>query len=126
MEPFVHLTLGYLAYSLANRLWTDRPPSDDSALVLAVATQFPDTVDKPLNWWFNILDRRGIGHSILMMAPLCVALYLLGWRYGRERLSGAFGVGTHLCYDARAALGPGAISEAAPSCFSRWFPRPRT
>ncbi|ELZ30301.1 hypothetical protein C475_01162 [Halosimplex carlsbadense 2-9-1] len=126
MEPFVHLALGYLVYSLACRLWTGRPPSGASTLVLAFATQFPDAVDKPLNWWFDILDGRGIGHSILTMAPLCVALYVLARRSGRERLSSAFavGVGTHLCYDARVALGPGAISESAPYLLWPLVPAP--
>ncbi|QPV64334.1 metal-dependent hydrolase [Halosimplex litoreum] len=126
MEPFVHLALGYLVYSLTSRLWTGRPPSGDSVLVLALATQFPDAVDKPLNWWFGILDGRGIGHSILTMAPLCIALYVLARRSDRGRWSGAFavGVGTHLCYDARGALGPEAIGESAPYLLWPLVPAP--
>lgn len=126
MEPVVHLAFGYLVYSLATRLWTGGPPSGDSVVVLAFATQFPDAVDKPLNWWFDILDGRGIGHSVLTTALLCVGLYVLSRRSGRERLSGAFavGVGTHLVYDARAALGHGAISESAPYLLWPLVPAP--
>jgi hypothetical protein len=106
MMPWSHLGVGYLVYSVVARVGTGETPQGGPVLALAFGTQFPDLVDKPLNWWFSVLDGRGIGHSFLTMVPFCIAAYLIARRYDRGPLGVAFGVGilTHLPGDAWSAL----------------------
>ena len=63
MWPWDHLAFGYVWYTLASRGWDGRPPSNAAAIALAVGTQFPDLVDKPLAWWLDVLPAgRSLGH----------------------------------------------------------------
>ncbi|SEO83302.1 LexA-binding, inner membrane-associated putative hydrolase [Halorientalis persicus] len=126
MMPWGHLVIGYLIYSAGLHLWSQRSPAGGPTLVLAFATQFPDLLDKPLNWWFGILDGRGIGHSFLTMVPFCVAAYLVARRYDRGPLGAAFGVGviSHLPMDALGALLTGTVPERAPYLLWPLFPAP--
>jgi|APHM01.1.fsa_nt_gi Predicted membrane-bound metal-dependent hydrolase (DUF457). len=101
MWPWAHAGVGYLAYSLG---WTQgrRHPSGISVLVLGVATQFPDLIDKPFAWTVPLLPGgRSLAHSLLVAVPL-VACVLVYARY-RERaeLGAVFGIGylSHLFAD---------------------------
>jgi hypothetical protein len=93
--------------------------------VLAFGTQFPDLVDKPLNWWFDILDGRGIGHSVITTGIFCTVLFIIAQKYGRRNLARAFSVGvfTHLLGDSWGALLSGNFDRAA---YLLWpvFPAP--
>ena len=48
MWPWEHLAFGYVLYSLGVRTLRGRTPRGPPVLVLAVATQVPDLLDKPL------------------------------------------------------------------------------
>ena len=102
MWPWGHLLFGYLVYTVGIRVWNRRGPRDVSTFALAFGTQFPDLIDKPANWYFDIYDGRAIGHSLFVMVPLCLVVYLLARKYERQGLGVAFAVGTlsHLASDA--------------------------
>ena len=65
MLPWGHLAVGYLAYSLAVRVRSGGPPAGLAVAALAVGTQFPDLIDKPLVSWVSVLPsgRSQIGRA---------------------------------------------------------------
>lgn len=102
MLPWGHLALGYLLYSPTVRLWRRRGPEGLSVLVLALATQLPDLVDKPLSWVFGLAPQGySVAHSVLVGAPVALAVGWLLVRRGREETGLAFVVGylSHLAGD---------------------------
>lgn len=103
MWPWGHLALGYLLYSLYYRFDRVRLPPGPEALLLALGTQAPDLVDKPLAWTASILPSgRSLSHSVLIAALVLSALVILADRYDRRNLGLAFGFGyaIHLVGDA--------------------------
>jgi hypothetical protein len=104
MWPWEHLAFGYLLYSLAIRATTGDPPRGASVIVLAVATQVPDLVDKPLAWSLDVFAvGYAVGHSVFVVGPLLVVAAILAWRRGARasRFVGASAVGhlSHLIGD---------------------------
>lgn len=106
MMPWGHLAVGYLFYSLGTRLWHQRAPESESIIVLVMATQVPDLIDKPLNWWFSIYDGRAIGHSLLFVIFACGLVFYFTRDHNRDKLGIAFSIGmvTHLIGDSYQAL----------------------
>lgn len=115
MLPWGHLGVGYLVYTFGTRVLLDRPPQGQPVLALALGTQAPDLIDKPLNWWFDVFDGRAVGHSLLMTIPICLLLFFIGKRYGRSDLTVAFSIGvfTHLLGDAWRPLLAGNFKPAS-------------
>jgi len=106
MWPWGHAAFGYLLYSLALRA-SGRRVTGPEALVLAVATQLPDLVDKPLAWQFDVVSSGyAVGHSILVTVPLVLTVVGVAARRGRVRLGLAFAVGqlSHLAGDVLVAV----------------------
>jgi hypothetical protein len=102
MWPWGHLAVGYVAFSAFVRLGLRSRPSDRGVLVLAVATQLPDLVDKPLAWQFGLLNNGvGVAHSLLVGVPAALALGIaLGFRGYPELGAGvAIGYGSHVLGD---------------------------
>jgi hypothetical protein len=122
MWPWGHLAVGYLAYSLYTHARAHRPPRDWPVGALAVGTQFPDLIDKPLAWTFGVLPTgRSLTHS-LVTALLCIVILrlLVRQRYRHRRaLVTAFSLGylSHLGAD---ALGPLLAGEYASPRFLAW------
>jgi hypothetical protein len=107
MWPPEHLALGYLLYSVSDRVLSEDRPTDATALVLAFATQLPDLVDKPLAWTFGVLPGGlTLAHSLFTAVPVCVAVYLITrWRTKRDLgVAFAVGYGSHLLGDMLYAL----------------------
>jgi len=78
MWPWGHAAVGYLLCALWVRARYGRAPTAGVVLPLAVGTQFPDLLDKPLAWTFGVLPSGRAGaHSLLVAVPL---LALLWWR----------------------------------------------
>lgn len=102
MWPWGHLAVGYVAFSALARVGLATRPSDRGAVVLAVATQLPDLIDKPLAWQFGLLS-NGIGaaHSLLVGVPAAVALGVALWSRGHRESGLAVAVGyvTHVLGD---------------------------
>ena len=114
MWPWGHAALGYLLYAVIrrgrSRSW---PPSDSSAVALAVGTQFPDLVDKPLAWTFHVLPSgRSLAHSLVTTALVVVVVVALARRVHRSAPARAFAVGycSHLLGDALSPLLQGDVS----------------
>lgn len=102
MWPWEHLAVGYLCYSLAARGLGRDPPTDVEVAVLAVATQLPDLVDKPLSWEFGVFPTgHAVAHSALVAVPVGAAVLAVARRRGRLRTGIAFEVGhwSHLAAD---------------------------
>lgn len=102
MWPWAHLSVGYVCYSLLERVRAGAPPTQWNALVLAVATQMPDLIDKPLAWQFQVIASGvGVAHSLLVGVPSALLVGLaLRWR-GRPGAGAAVVVGhtTHVLGD---------------------------
>lgn len=103
MWPWEHLAVGYLAYSLLTRLFWGRGPRSGAVVALAIGTQFPDLVDKPLAWTFGILPSGlSFAHSALVALPLASLAVLVAAAFRRRHVGIAFGFGylSHLPGDA--------------------------
>ncbi|WP_324665357.1 metal-dependent hydrolase [Haloarcula sediminis] len=76
MWPWGHAAVAYLLCSLYLRTRYGRLPTAGLVLPLALGTQFPDLVDKPLAWTFGILPSGRAGaHSLLVAIPLLAILW---------------------------------------------------
>ena len=107
MWPLGHAAVAYLVYSLVTRMRGNRPPKRVPVIILLVASQFPDLVDKPLAWYVGALPTgRTLAHSLLVLVPLTLGVYLLARRYDRVEYAIAFGIGvlSHALLDALPAL----------------------
>ena len=100
MWPWGHAAAGYLLYTLWARRRFHRPPAGAATLALAVGTQFPDLVDKPLAWTFGISPSGRAGaHSLLIAIPLLLMLWVGLPDRHRRSLWGAFAAGTIVASD---------------------------
>lgn len=103
MWPWEHLAFGYLLYSATTHAANGEPPDGRAALALALATQVPDLVDKPLAWSFGVFPvGYAVAHSALVVVPTLVAVGVLLERRGVDRdLLSAYAVGhlSHLVGD---------------------------
>lgn len=71
-------------------------------VVLAVATQLPDLIDKPLAWQFGLLSNGiGVAHSLIVGVPAALALGVVLRFKGYPELGAgvAIGYGSHVCGD---------------------------
>ncbi|ARS91515.1 metal-dependent hydrolase [Natrarchaeobaculum aegyptiacum] len=103
MWPLGHVAVAYLCYALATRVRLNAPPGGVAVIVLVFGSQFPDLLDKPLAWYVGVLPTgRTLGHSLLLLVPLSIALYLLARRHGRAEYGVAFAIGalSHTIVDA--------------------------
>jgi hypothetical protein len=102
MWPWGHLAFGYLLYSLSSRASFGEPPVGGPTLVLAVATQIPDLVDKPLSWSLRTFETGyGAAHSVFVAVPAVAAVVVLAHHVDRRQYGLAFavGYGSHLLAD---------------------------
>ncbi|MFB6224764.1 MAG: metal-dependent hydrolase [Haloarcula sp.] len=94
MWPWGHLAVAYLVYAAYTRLDPTRRQTAATLTALAVGSQFPDLVDKPLAWTFGVLPSgRSLAHSLLTLVFLAIVLYRVAAWYRRTDLSTAFTVG---------------------------------
>jgi hypothetical protein len=92
--PWEHLAVGYLVYSVAVRTATGHAPQAAAVFALAVGTQFPDLVDKPLGWGTTLLPSGlSLAHSLLFALPGIALLVSVASAVGRAGLAIAFAVG---------------------------------
>lgn len=105
MWPWGHLAVGYVAYATYTRYRDDEHPAGLPVVVLVLATQFPDLLDKPLAYTWTVLPAgRSLAHSGFLALPICLGTLLIARRtrpVGQRTVS-AFVVGylTHLLSDA--------------------------
>lgn len=116
MWPWGHLAVGYLVYTFISRISNQRAPRKYPVLALALGTQFPDLIDKPLAWTVEILPHgRSLAHSLLTTVVLIVVLRALVRQRHRRPLVVAFSIGylTHLATDAVHPLVAGEYTEVS-------------
>jgi len=128
--PLGHLALAYLTYAVVAgaRYIHDRRrllPTRWALLPLAVGSQFPDLIDKPLAYYEILAYGRSFAHSILTFTSCCVIVWWLSrtlaarwdsdsWQDTlRARTPTAFAVGyaTHLLGDAWNAIAAGRLHD---------------
>ncbi|WP_458207707.1 metal-dependent hydrolase [Haladaptatus sp. NG-SE-30] len=120
MWPWGHLAVGYLAYSLYIHVRHRRAPTGSETLLLAIGTQFPDLIDKPLAWTWNILPSgRSFAHSLFTMILVIAVVRSVSRRVGRPLLGQAFAIGylLHLPAD---GLAPFVSGEYEYLAFLLW------
>lgn len=94
--------LGYLLYSLYSNLRYRDSPTWRESLAVAVGSQLPDLVDKPLAWTFGLVEAgSSIAHSIFALPVVCFAAYWISRRLDNVRLAIAFTIAylSHLLSD---------------------------
>ncbi|ADD06254.1 DUF457 family protein [Natrialba magadii ATCC 43099] len=102
MWPWGHLAVAYLLYTAYTHYRFDRPPRALPLIALAIGSQFPDLIDKPLAWSVSVLPGgRTLGHSLLFAALLIPAVLLVAARLDRQQIGIAFLIGhvSHLVAD---------------------------
>jgi len=111
--PWGHLAVAYLLYTLGYRLRATRP-TGRATVALAVGTQLPDLVDKPLAVVGVLPAGRSLAHSLLFVVPLAAVAVALATRRGVPQAGWAFalGVGSHPPADAWQALRDGSLDGA--------------
>ncbi|WP_254862481.1 metal-dependent hydrolase [Halovivax gelatinilyticus] len=101
MQPVVHLAVGYLCWATYTRYERGEPPESAPTAAVLVGAAIPDLVDKPLYAAGAVDVGRTIGHSLLFVVPLVVAVWVLARSVGRSELGLAFAVGvlSHVATD---------------------------
>ena len=64
-------------------------------------------MDKPLAWYLGVIPTgRSLAHSLVLLVPLSIGIYLLARRYGRTEYGVAFAIGalSHTLVDALPAV----------------------
>lgn len=138
MLPWGHAAVGYLLYAGWSRWRRGASPHGIAVIALAVGTQFPDLVDKPLSWTFAVLPTgRSLAHSVLTFALLAIVLLVFARGYDRRRRTAdqgttastgveirsplpasitvtafVIGYGSHLLADATAGIATGSLDLA--------------
>ena len=103
MWPVGHVAIAYILYSVSTRFRFEETPTAGPAIVVVFGSIFPDLVDKPLAWYFDVLPTgRTLMHSLLVLVPLCLAVYLVTRAYDRSEYGVAFAIGaiSHSLVDA--------------------------
>ncbi|ACV48147.1 MULTISPECIES: metal-dependent hydrolase [Halomicrobium] len=94
MWPWEHLACGYVALSVLSRLRDGDRPTGPQTVAVAVGTQFPDLVDKPLGWGTTLLPSGiSLAHSLLVAVPLSAAVVAVARETGHGRVGWAFAIG---------------------------------
>ncbi|WP_077067789.1 metal-dependent hydrolase [Haloarcula rubripromontorii] len=102
MYPAGHFLLAAVPLTVYTVAQWRRLPSGPMVLLLLVATQLPDVIDKPLAWTFAILPSgRMLAHSLVVSLPLLTGVVLLAARWGYVRYAVVFSAGylSHIAGD---------------------------
>ncbi|WP_396276125.1 metal-dependent hydrolase [Haloarcula sp. 1CSR25-25] len=103
MWPWEHLSVSYIAYSIAVRGSRRRAPSPTESYALLVGALFPDLVDKPAGWYFHVFPSGvSVAHSVFIAVPLSLTILLVCRYWDYPGVGTGFGVGylLHLPQDA--------------------------
>mgnify|MGYP006280848523 FL=1 len=120
MDPLSHF---YAAFVPALAYWLVRYrrfPEGTTILLLFVATQFPDLVDKPLAWGLGVVPSgRMIAHSVVVAVPIWLLVLVYARRSGRQRegVVVVFGYASHLAGDFYPILSLGTDYYFFPNLF---------
>jgi len=116
MWPWGHLAVAYLLFTVGTHQRFGRPPRAWPAIALAVGSQTPDLIDKPLAWNVGVLPGgRTLAHSLFALACLVPAVLLVADRLEGRAVGVGFlvGYGSHLLADIPPAVLSGEFAHAA-------------
>jgi hypothetical protein len=102
MWPWEHAAFAYVLYSLLVHVFRRRAPTGGPVYAVALGSQFPDLVDKPLAWSVGVFESGyAVAHSAFAFPFLAAGVLFASHRRGRLRLGVAFLVGhaSHLAGD---------------------------
>lgn len=100
MWPWGHLAFAYLLHSAFVHLRYRRRPAWPGVALVALGSQVPDLIDKPLAWTLNVLPSgRSLGHSVLVGTVIVVVAVALLRRYDLRGWPFALGYYSHLAGD---------------------------
>ena len=102
MWPWEHVAFGYLLFSPFTHVRRHRLPSGRAVIVVVLATQLPDLIDKPLGWVFHVLPSgTSLAHSFVIAGPIVIAVAAVAARrgYRSEAIALTLGYGSHLLGD---------------------------
>jgi len=112
--PWGHLAFAYLLHSVYVHLRYWRRPLWPGVVLVAVGSQMPDLIDKPLAWTVNILPNgRSLGHSLLFGTIIVIVAVALLRRYDLEGWPFALGYYSHLLGDSIRDLLSGEFHDLA-------------
>ncbi|MDB2293268.1 metal-dependent hydrolase [Halorubrum ezzemoulense] len=77
MLPLGHLAFAYLWYTVYAAAGTHRLPARLALVPLAIGSQFPDLIDKPLAYVGVLTSGRSLAHSLFVFAICSVTLWWL-------------------------------------------------
>jgi hypothetical protein len=98
MMPWGHFLVAAIPFSLYLFLRHRTKPTGMAVLLLLLGTQFPDLVDKPLAWRFDVLvNGRIFMHSLVFALPISTLVLFFAWRSDQLQLGGVFVYG-HLMH----------------------------
>lgn len=103
MWPWGHLAAGYLLHSIGLRYGADRVPSGWPVVAVAVGTQLPDLVDKPLTYSVGVLPAgRSLLHAVVVVGAVALLTLAVAARLNRWAVGVGFAVGlaSHTLADA--------------------------
>jgi len=93
MWPWEHVAVGYLLYSGYVHFRYGESPSTLPALAVGFGALFPDIVDKPLGWTFELFPSGvSVAHSVFTATVLSLAVGALLGRVGYRSVGTGFNV----------------------------------
>ena len=114
MWPWGHLAVAYLLYSAFTQTKDSHSPSGLAVFALALGSQFPDLIDKPLGWSLSVLPGgRTLAHSVFLAAILIPLVYVFASKYNQSESATAFSLGyiVHLLTDIPPSVLTGDVEE---------------
>ena len=75
MDPVTHAAVAYLLYVAYPAVTTHRLPARWALVPVAVGSQFPDLIDKPLAYWGAIPYGRSLAHSVFSLLAVCAVVW---------------------------------------------------
>lgn len=115
MWPWTHAAVGYIIYSLLSRE-RDSYPEENAVIMLGIATQVPDLIDKTFAWVIPVLPGgRSLAHTLFVAVPVVALMLRYNDRRGRHSSGIAFGIGylSHLLGDGFATVVTESISKTS-------------
>lgn len=116
MWPWGHLAVAYLLYTFVTHRRFGRPPRAVPAIALAIGSQTPDLIDKPLAWNVGVLPGgRTLAHSLFVVALLVPTVLLVAEQFEHRTIGVGFLVGycSHLLADVPPAVLSGEFAGAS-------------
>ncbi|MBX0324315.1 metal-dependent hydrolase [Halomicroarcula sp. F13] len=93
MWPWEHVAVGYLLYSGYVHLRYGESPGTLPALAVGFGALFPDLVDKPLAWTFELFPSGvSVAHSVFTATALSLAVVVLLGKLGHRAVGTGFSV----------------------------------